>query len=131
VPRYHPVAFFQLAWWLHWKYVGPRVLSAGDRPLIVAGALSTKKKPAAYEPAVAEVVRQVGGVFPWKILAWPDVTDPGIQIADYCAWAIQRKWERQDVLSYALIQDKIATEFPAFAVGSQLYLLGRDFTEPR
>jgi len=70
---------------------------------------------------VAEVVRQVGGISSGKVLAWPDGPDPGIQIADYCAWAIQRKWERQDTRSYAIIQRKIATEFPAFAVGSHLY----------
>jgi hypothetical protein len=36
--------------------------------------------------------------------------DPGIQVADYCAWAIQRKWERGDARSYDLIADKIDHE---------------------
>jgi len=118
-PKYHhdPVAFYQLAWHLHWKYIAPRVLSPRHHPLVVAGTLTTQKKKAAYEAAIASVVRQVSGLSTVKVLAWPDVADPGIQVADYCAWAIQRKWERQDTRSYVHIEPKIGSEFPVFDVG--------------
>ncbi len=33
-----------------------------------------------------------------------------LQIADYFTWAIQRKWERNDARSYALIKDAIRSE---------------------
>lgn len=123
LPRYHqdPVGFYQLAWWLHWKHVAPRLFADTSHLLIVAGTLSTKKKRSAYEEAVVSVVRQVGGTHPPKALSWPDATDPGIQIADYCAWAIQRKWERGDSRSYDLVKSKISTEFPAFASGTRTY----------
>ncbi|HEV3094413.1 MAG TPA: hypothetical protein VGY30_07850 [Solirubrobacteraceae bacterium] len=31
-------------------------------------------------------------------------------IADYCTWAIQRRWERDDRRSHQLLADKIASE---------------------
>jgi hypothetical protein len=37
---------------------------------------------------------------------------------DYCAWAIQRKWEMDDYRSYKLVADKIATEFDLWRVGT-------------
>lgn len=43
------------------------------------------------------------------------------QIADYCSWAIQRKWESGDQRSYDLIRDKIRSEFDAFSTGSMYY----------
>jgi hypothetical protein len=31
-------------------------------------------------------------------------------VADYCTWAIQRKWEREDNRSQILLNEKIASE---------------------
>ena len=47
--------------------------------------------------------------------------DPCLQIADYCCWAIQRKWESGDDRSYVLIKDKIQSDFNAFARGKTVY----------
>jgi len=47
--------------------------------------------------------------------------DPCLQIADYCAWAIQRKWERQDLRSYDLIRAKIRSEYDLWAKGTDYY----------
>jgi hypothetical protein len=30
----------------------------------------------------------------------PHMSDPCLQVADYCTWAIQRKWERGDERSH-------------------------------
>jgi len=45
--------------------------------------------------------------------------DPMLWAADYCAWAIQRRWESdgQDDRSYKLIKPKIKTEFNLWAAG--------------
>jgi hypothetical protein len=34
----------------------------------------------------------------------------GLQVADYCAWPIQRKWERGDRSAYDLIESKVGSE---------------------
>jgi hypothetical protein len=42
-------------------------------------------------------------------------------VADYCCWALSRKWEKGDDRSYALIQDKIRSEFDVFRSGRTFY----------
>ena len=44
-----------------------------------------------------------------------------LQLADYCAWAMHRKWERADTRPYALIQGKIVTEYDVFSEGTDAY----------
>lgn len=46
-----------------------------------------------------------------------------LQVADYCAWALQRKWERQpsDMNSYARINAKLATELDLLGNSESIY----------
>lgn len=44
-----------------------------------------------------------------------------LQVADYCTWAIYRKWTRQDVRSYKLIAQAVRSEFDIFRTGDRLY----------
>ena len=59
----------------------------------------------------------------WRTAFWPCQTDPCLQAADYCTWAIQRKWEKGDRRSYDLIKDKISYEYELWARGKIHYLL--------
>jgi len=40
---------------------------------------------------------------------------------DYCTWAIQRKWERNDSRSYGLIKQRITYEYDLWAHGRRNY----------
>lgn len=44
-----------------------------------------------------------------------------LQVADYCTWAIYRKWERQDERSYTLIASAVRSEFDIFRTGTRMY----------
>jgi len=44
-----------------------------------------------------------------------------LQAADYCAWAIYKKWHAKDVRSYVHIQGRIRNEFDIYAQGDQVY----------
>lgn len=44
-----------------------------------------------------------------------------LQIADYCNWAIFRKWEIKDDRSYKIIQSIIQSEFDIFRMGTKYY----------
>jgi hypothetical protein len=48
-------------------------------------------------------------------------TDLNCQIADYCGWAIARKWESGDTRSYGLIAAKVKNEFDLFERGMTKY----------
>jgi hypothetical protein len=44
-----------------------------------------------------------------------------LQVADYCNWAIYRKWSRGDSRSYDLIKAALKSEFDIFRTGTRLY----------
>jgi hypothetical protein len=52
---------------------------------------------------------------------WPADSDPCLQVADYCTWAIQRKWERDDDRSHLLIAPKLRSEYDVWKSGEVHY----------
>jgi hypothetical protein len=102
------------------KYVTPRLVHPGDELLVVAASIATKRKQKTFNDAIEDVMAQSSrNVF--VTACWPAESDPCLQIADYCCWAIQRKWEAGDVRSYNLIKNKISTEFNLWWRGGTHY----------
>ena len=113
--------FYKMAWYLHFKYVAPRITSSiDDELLVLAAQIGTRKRRRAMRLAIEDVVDQ-STACSWEVAFWPAGSDPCLQVADYCCWAIQRKYERSDTRSYDLISDKIATEFKPFDAGTKNY----------
>jgi hypothetical protein len=113
--------FYQLAWYLHFKHVAPQIAAPGDRLLVTAASLGVKKKSGIFFNAVGRVVAQVSPTLTYRVAGWPAATDPCLQIADYCTWAVQRKWEGGDPRSHVLIAPKIRSEFDIWAIGTTYY----------
>jgi hypothetical protein len=114
-------ALYKMAWYLHFKHVAPLVANPDDRLFVVASRLGTKRKRGSFHSAVDDVVSQVSACASHRVAFWPAESDPCLQVADYCVWAIQRKWERGDSRSYDLIQDKIESEFDVWSIGRLHY----------
>jgi hypothetical protein len=112
---------YKMAWYLHLKWVAPRIAQAGDRLFVAAASIGTKRKRGLFHAAVHDVVFQVSPGVSYRVAFWPSESDPCLQVADYCTWAIQRKWESSDLRSYALIQPKVATEYDIWRVGKTYY----------
>lgn len=112
---------YKMAWFLHFKHVAPRIATQADRMFVAASSLGTKKARHAFHQAVDDVVQQVSPCRSHRVAFWPATSDPCLQVADYCTWAIQRKWEREDDRSHALIAPKIHTEFDVWQVGNVTY----------
>lgn len=109
--------FFKYAWYYHFRYIAPKIVRPNDEVAVSAAALETRRSKAQFKSVVNDVAQQVLPNTPWSV-AFPEAaTDPCLQVADYCAWAIQRKWERSDTVSYDMIRDKIATEFDPWRTG--------------
>lgn len=116
-----PERFYKIPWYFHLKNgVGPFV-PAGCRFTVTAASLGTKKQRLSYVNALEDVARQNVLSANWKVDFRPAMADPWLQIADYCAWAFQRKWERGDSRSYDLIKDRITYEYDLWAHGSKRY----------
>lgn len=113
--------FYKLAWWLHMKHVAPRIVRARDELFVVGASLGVKKKRAVMHNAVKDVIRQVSPTTNFRTASWNAYSEPCLQVADYCCWALSRKWEKGDDRSYVLIQNKIRSEFDVFRSGRTLY----------
>lgn len=109
--------FYKQAWFMHMKYLIPKVVTKKDQLLAIVASIGTQKRRRGIRLGIEDVVDQSARDTPWEVAFWPSVSDPCLQIADYCTWAIQRKWERDDPRSYDLIEDKIRSEFDAFRTG--------------
>ena len=113
--------FYHYAWYYHMKYITPRIASISDELLMIAASVGIKKKRAAFHAAIKDVMDQVSPTKAMETAFWPAAVDPCLQVADYCSWAIQRKWESQDTRPYDLIKDKILTEYDLFRSGMTTY----------
>ncbi len=113
-------SLYKMAWYLHFKYLA-KSMSRSDRLFVGAASLGTKKARGAMHTAVDDVAKQLSPCRSHRVAFWPAASDPCLQVADYCTWAIQRKWERNDARSYTLIEDKIRSEFDVWGRGRTLY----------
>lgn len=119
--RRDEATFYQYVWLYHFQYVARQVASPADELLVIAASLGTRKNQAVFHRALQNAVAQVITASQWRTAFWTAATDPCLQVADYCCWAIQRKWERRDERSYILIKDKVASEFDIFRFGAVTY----------
>jgi hypothetical protein len=99
-------SLYKMAWYLHFKFLAKK-MRPSDRLFVAASSLGTKKGRGALHTAVDDVVHQFSPCSSHRVAFWPTESDPCLQIADYCTWAIQRKWERQDDRSHVLIASKL------------------------
>ena len=114
--------FYQSAWLYHMRYITPRIVTPGqDEVLLVAATVGTRQKAVSFKNAIEDVVSQVAPDTVMKSAYWPAYTDICLQIADYCSWAIQRKWESNDDRSHQLIRSKIWSEYDLFGKGNNYY----------
>jgi hypothetical protein len=111
--------FYQYGYFYHFKYGVASLLTHESEALVTTASLGTKKERAAFEEAVSDVMRQTQKAGNWKADFKPCHADPCLQVADYCAWAIQRKWERNDPRSYELINDRITYEYDLWSRGNR------------
>ncbi len=114
--------FYQYGWFYHFKNTAPKVIKDGVSELhVTAASIGTKNRQTAFSTAVNNVVQQVlrSGEKKHRTNFCPAMADPCLQAADYCTWAIQRRWEGRDVRSYDLIKERINHEFDLWAHGDK------------
>lgn len=116
--RVTPARFYQYGWFYHFKHAIARHVRRRDELLITAASVKTKKAQGVFTNAVNDVVQQHIDRSQWRTSFCPCACDPCLQIADYCTWAIRRKWELTDARSYNLIRDRITYEYDLWDHGT-------------
>jgi hypothetical protein len=97
-----------------------RQFGDAQKIVIILSSIFDKAKQGAIRGALAKELKEQAKV-PFLIYFHSNKVDLNCQIADYCGWAIFRKWERQDERSYALIKHMVKNEFDMFARGTLRY----------
>jgi hypothetical protein len=113
-------ALYKMGWYLHFGYVAPIVATTQDKLLVVAASLGTKKTRGLFRESVEDVVRQVSPAR-HRVAFWEAVSDPCIQVADYCCWAVQRAWELGDRSYLDLLGSKVASNKDIFETGTDYF----------
>ena len=122
-PQTHPnePRFYQYAWFYHFKYVGPQIFRGRNELFVIAAAIETKRKRGIFHAAVRNVVGQVAPSASFNTAFWPASGEPCLQAADYCCWAIQRKWEQNDPTWHARIAPLIQSEYDLWSGGTTIH----------
>ena len=94
-----------------------------DRVCIVVDTVPDKGQQITLEATLKARTAEVmtARVIPFSIEHHTSCSHTLLQVADYCAWAIYRKWANNDNRSYAHIQSRIRNEFDIFASGNTTY----------
>lgn len=119
--RHTKPGFYQFGFFYHFKFGLNEGISGSTELLLTTASLGNRRERAAFQAAVHDAMRQTSEDVSWKTDFMPAHADPCLQVADYCAWAIQRKWERNDERSYLLIKDRITYERDLWAKGDHHY----------
>lgn len=117
----NPDRFYKMAWFLHLKYIIPQIAPSGTEVFAVIATIGHKHKRKIVHAALKDVMEQVAPSHKYEIACWPSQIEPCLQIADYCSWAIQRKYERGDDTWYKGIKALIQSEFQPFQNGQKTY----------
>lgn len=115
-------SFYGFAWYYHLTGLVPALAPESNELLIIA-ASTEKGMHREFHSAVDTIASAVTPASIINSSTWSAASNPMLQVADYCAWAIQRKWEfsPSDTSSYDLIRDKVASEFDIFRNGVVTY----------
>jgi hypothetical protein len=110
--------FYQYGWFYHFRYAAPKIIKGATELQITTASVGTAKEQGLFSFAVNDVVQQVARGTVHRTNFCRAIADPCVQAADYCTWAIQKRWERGDVRSYDLIKDRIVHEVDMWSHGT-------------
>lgn len=114
--------FYQFAWYSHFRNIAKAVTGDASELLVVTASMGTKKERVTFKSAVSDVLKKTLPDLKHAADFCPAASDPCLSLADYCAWAIQRKWESQrDVRSYDLIKGRITHETDLWSRSARHY----------
>lgn len=77
-----------------------------DRLVICTDSLPTRRKEAVEKAFKLAIAQELPGLEFWTY-HHPRHSNKWIQIADYCAWGIQKKWERNDQRTYDALRPRM------------------------
>lgn len=97
-------------------------LSAYSEVIVFTDRIPVNKKRKAIEKAVKITLsKQLPKDVRYRIFHHDSKSNMDLQIADYCNWAVYRKWDKGDDLFYKGLKPAIRSEFDMFRSGTRYY----------
>lgn len=112
--RQTPVDFYNFAWYFHLKHLMPIIGRDRGHVFVAAATINLKWKREQAIAAISTAVRTTIEATPFSTVAWDCGSDPCLQAADDCCWALQRKLVKNDDRSDGLIEEKIKSQHDLF-----------------
>lgn len=105
------------------RYILERApLARLDEILVITDTLPVQKKRAAMEKAIKiTLAAMLPAGCKYRIMHHASKSSIGLQLADYCNWAIWKKWEGGDDYFFRKIERGVRSEFDIFKTGTTLY----------
>lgn len=106
------------------KYVIPREMNGGsvDEVIVITDTIPIQKKRQAVEKAIkGALATMLPPGMRYRILHHASRSHYGLQVADYCSWAVFRKWQKGETAYYDLLKPAIRSEFEIFRSGTRQY----------
>ena len=93
-----------------------------DEVIVITDSLPIASKRKAIEKGIKlTLAKMLPSGVKYRVLHHASFSCMELQVADYCNWAVFRKWESGDVRSYELIQASLVSEFDIFEGGARCY----------
>jgi hypothetical protein len=90
--------------------------------IVFTDAIPRQKKRTAMEKAIKPTLANIlPATACYRLLHHESKSNLDLQIADYCTWALYRKWNSGDTRSFDHIRPVVASEFDIFQTRSRFY----------
>lgn len=90
--------------------------------IVFTDRLPIQKRRAAIEKTIKTTLERVlPATARYRLVHHESRSNFDLQIADYCTWAIYRKWNSGDLRSFQQIQSAVESEFDIFRSGTRSY----------
>ncbi|MEI8290980.1 MAG: DUF3800 domain-containing protein [Verrucomicrobiota bacterium] len=123
-PALQPVENFypRMLGYLLRHILGQYDLKSFQEVIVFTDSLPVQKKREAVEKVIkTTLAKLLPASARYRLLHHDSKSNFDLQIADYCTWAIYRKWNSGDVRSYQNIQPAVRSEFDIFRSGTKFY----------
>ena len=93
-----------------------------DSVLVYTDRIPVQRNREAIKKAIKQALSKAlpDGVS-FQVLHHDSKSNFQLQVADYCTWAVYRKWAKQDERSYRVIAAAVRSEFDIFRTGTRMY----------
>ncbi len=106
--------FYGFAWYCHLRGLISMLNVPNSEHLIIASSIGNNRMRSAFDSEVSKISYRITNSSVIKSDMWSANTNPLLQIADYCSWAVQRKWEHGDAEPYNFISNNLHSQYDIF-----------------